>query len=252
MKRLGMWGCAVGLMVGCAAGKQESRPPEVAPTPVVQAPAPAPAPTGKSNVQELPECPSDIAEEGSLDSSDSRSVGARSWIPALSPEGLDYRPESQAERLFHQELALTAGPVEIIGVGAPQKKSDWGWGRLVIARPFAQGYCVVNGLSAALPGAMTMSLADSWRSADGRFAILLVKLQQENEKGPQSTQWVSLGTDGHRAWIALAEAPRHMLIAPKVTFFRNGKDLYLDIHQRYVTRLRLGADGHFVVPPQAK
>jgi hypothetical protein len=33
-----------------------------------------------------------------------------------------------------------------------------------------------------------------------------------------------------------------------VSFFRSGKQLFLDIRQRHVTRLALGRDGRFVVP----
>ncbi|MBN9683895.1 MULTISPECIES: hypothetical protein [unclassified Corallococcus] len=154
------------------------------------------------------------------------------------------------EPLFQQSFSLAPGQVEVVGLGARMEKG--GWGELVIARPFAEGFCVVNSLQMGTSGSQPLTLADSWRSPDGRFAILLLKLSLETEPGRPETRWVTVGTDGHHAWIALGVPPQHQLIAPKVTFFRNGKDLYVDIHQRYVTRLALGADGRFVVPPTAK
>ena len=60
---------------------------------------------------------------------------------------------------------------------------------------------------------------------------------------------MTLGTDGNRMWIALGSPPEHQLIVPSVTLFPKGKDLYLDIQQRRVTRLPLGKDGRFVIPP---
>lgn len=201
-------------------------------------------------MEEVAECPSDIPREETLDGDGVRSMSARTWLPSFLIKDRDYGPGMQSEQLFQQELSLAAGPVVVAGLGAPKEKA--GWGRVVIARPYPQGYCVVNSLHANLPAEVTLSLADSWRSTDGRFAILLFKFHLENDKGPPENWWATLGTDGHRAWIALGRPPQHLLIAPKVTFFRNGKDLYLDIHQRYVTRLRLGADGHFIVPPPAK
>ncbi|NOK16465.1 hypothetical protein [Corallococcus carmarthensis] len=210
----------------------------------------APARAPSASVEQLPECPPDIVEEDWLEQGLSRSIRARAWVPSLSLTDLGFVAGSSAEQLFQQEVSLASGTVEVIGLGAPTRKSDWG--ALVFARPHAQGHCVVNGWSTSLFAPMTLSLADSWRSPDGRFAIFLLKLLTEPEKGKPEVRWVSLGTDGHRAWIALGEPPQHQLIAPTVTFFRNGKDLYVDIHQRYITRLRLGPDGHFIVPPKAK
>lgn len=77
---------------------------------------------------------------------------------------------------------------------------------------------------------------------------LLLKLEATAAGGGPETRWVVIGTDGASAWYALGNPAQHQLIVPSVAFFTQGKQVYLDVKQRYVTRLALGKDGRFIQP----
>ncbi|MBJ6764169.1 hypothetical protein JGU66_25625 [Myxococcaceae bacterium JPH2] len=249
MKRLAWVVGGALLLGGCVSQQQVARPAPPSPSVVALDPLQTAPVQTASTVKELPQCPEDIADEPGLELDLTPETRARAWTASLDAVSLGFKPESQVEHLFQRTLPLKAGPVEVVGLGAPARRAAWS--ELLIARPHAQGYCMVNGWTTMLPGATTLSLEGTWLSPDSRFAILLLKVLVAGENPRPETRWVTLGTDGHRAWIALGAPPSHQLLVPSVTFFPNGKDLYLDIHQRYVTRLRLGNDGRFIVPPPA-
>ncbi|MBU8896942.1 hypothetical protein KRR26_15085 [Corallococcus sp. M34] len=234
------------LLGGCASPQPVARP---AP-PETSAVTLAPLQTASVVKEVPPQCPEDIVNEPGLELDLSPEMQARAWVASLAPVDLGFNPDGHVERLFQRSLPLAVGPVEVVGLGEPARRQ--GWSRLLIARPHAQGYCMVNGWTTVLPGATTLSLAGTWISPDSRVALLLLKVLLVGENQRPEVRWVTLGTDGHRAWIALGTPPEHQLLVPSVTFSPNGKDLYLDIHQRYVTRLRLGSDGRFIVPPPVK
>ncbi len=197
-------------------------------------------------------CPASIAEEPPLELGYRDQQKARAWLPGLAPAELGFAPEAHARETFRETLTLASGPVEVLGLeeqGDPTRPE--GGAGVVLALPTSGGYCVVNSWSTWQSAKVGLSLASSWTAPDGRLALLLLKLQVAQAEGPQ-TRWVVLGTDGARAWIALGEPPQHQLLVPKVAFFRKGKQLYLDIQQRHVTRLPLGKDGRFLVPEASR
>lgn len=221
-------GCVLGLLGGCAALSNGAAPKAEA---------------------SKPSCPDTIPDEPNLELGFRPELAARSWVPALTFEHLGFQPGDAVKPAFQQELTLATGPVQAFGLMEHSTKGPEGGGSLVLARPHAGGFCVVNTWSTWQASPVGLSLASTWTSPDGRLAILLVRMDmKDSPEGPQ-TRWVTLGTDGHRMWIALGSPPEHQLIVPSVTLLPKGKDLYLDIQQRRVTRLPLGKDGRFVIPP---
>ncbi|MBZ4416893.1 hypothetical protein [Myxococcus sp. RHSTA-1-4] len=237
MRRASRWlglGCVLGLMSGCSSlskGVAPKAPPEAA------------APS-----EQKPTCPESIADELNLELGFRPRLAARTWLPALTFEHLGFQPKEVVKPAFQREVTLASGPLQVFGLMEHSATGAEGGGSLVLARPHAGGYCVVNSWSTWQPSHVGLSLADTWTSPDGKRSIFLVKMDMsESPDGPQ-TRWVTLGTDGGRMWIALGAPPEHQLIVPAVTLTPKGKDLYLDIKQRYVTRLRLGEDGRFIMP----
>lgn len=227
----GLW--ALGMMgTGCATVGGAGTPPAVS----------AAAP-------ERPTCPVSIAEEKPLELGYRPQLVAREWVPALAPAPLGFAEESHTRESFRQRLELASGAVEVSGLeerGDPAKPE--GGASVVFALPTSGGYCVVNSWSTWLSAKVGLSLASTWTAADKSLALLLLKLELPQPGQGLQTRWVVLGTDGARAWIALGEPPQHQLIVPSVAFFTSGKDVYLDVKQRYLTRMRLGKDGHFLQP----
>lgn len=253
-KHLWGLGCVLGLMSGCATatgtapepGSSERSPPTDNPwassrKAKPQAPAAA-----------LPTCPEDLVADEGLELAYRPEMKARAWVKALTTTDLGFQPREQVTPAFQQRLTLGVGPLEVLGLRETRADSTEGGGSVVLARPHAGGYCVVNSWSTWQSSVVDLSLAGTWLSPDGRLAILLLKLALPNQQGGPETRWVTLGTNGHRAWIALGTPPQHQLIVPSVKLFPQGKDLYVDIQQRRVTRLRLGEDGYFVLPAPAK
>lgn len=220
-------GCVLGLLSGCATGAK-------AQTPVVA---------------RKPTCPDTIADELTLELGFRPQLAARTWLPALTFEHLGFQPKEVVKPAFQQEVTLASGPLQLFGLMEHSTRGPEGGGSLVVARPHEGGFCVVNSWSTWQPSRVGLSLANTWLSPDGRRALFLLKLDMSESPEGAHTRWVTLGTDGGRLWIALGEPPEHQLIAPSVTFTPKGKDLYLDIKQRYTTRLRLGEDGRFILPP---
>ncbi|NMO14176.1 hypothetical protein HPC49_19305 [Pyxidicoccus fallax] len=230
MRRASRWlglGCVVGLMSGCAAVSKQAAP---------------------SQAEQKPTCPDTIPDELNLELGFRPQLVARTWVPALTFEHLGFQPKEKVQPAFQQEVTLASGPLQVFGLMEHSATGPEGGGSLVVARPHAGGFCVVNSWNTWQSSHVGLSLASTWTSPEGKRAIFLVKMDMpESPDGPQ-TRWVTLGTDGARMWIALGAPPEHQLIVPSVTLTPKGKDLYLDIKQRYVTRLRLGEDGRFILP----
>jgi hypothetical protein len=220
------WLLVLGLLSGCASVQKA---PEAAPP--------------------KPKCPESIADEPMLELGFRAQLAARTWVPALTSGHLGYGPKEVVMPAFQQELALASGPHQVFALMEHSASGPEGGGVLVVARPHEGGFCVVNSWSTWQSSRVGLSLAGTWTSPDAQRSILLVKMDMPEAR---QTRWVVLGTDGGRLWIALGEPPEHQLIVPSVTLHPKGKELYLDIKQRYTTRLRLGADGRFVVPDSAK
>ncbi len=214
--------------------------------------APSAAPGVEQGARSAPACPASIAEEKPLEMGFRPELEARAWVPGLVPGSLGFAPEARARERFRQTLTLASGPLEVLGLeegGDPAREE--GGAAVVFALPASGGHCVVNSWSTWLSGKVGLSLASAWTAADGRLALLLLKLEVARAEGLE-TRWVVLGTDGARAWIALGEPPQHQLLVPRVAFFQKGQQVYLDIHQRHVTRLALGRDGRFAVPAASR
>ncbi len=226
-------GCVLGLLSGCATlssavGGKDAAAKEQAPRPT---------------------CPDTLPDEPNLELGFRPQLAARTWVPALTFEHLGFQPQEVVKPAFQQELTLASGAVQVFALMEHSASGPEGGSSLVLARPHAGGFCVVNTWSTWQPSHVGLSLANTWTSQDGKLAILLVRMElKELPDGPQ-TRWVTLGTDGTRMWIALGSPPEHQLIVPSVTLSPKGRDLYLDIKQRHVTRLRLGQDGRFFIPP---
>ncbi len=197
----------------------------------------SPAPAG-------PTCPvSQLLGAEAPASPAERSPGLR----GLSVADLESSPEL-AREAFRQKLELASGPLEVVGLELRVPTEESGGARVVLARPESGGYCVPNHWVTWLSSKVGLSLAGSWTSADGRLALLLLKLEATAVGGGPERRWVVIGTDGARAWFALGSPEQHQLIVPSVAFFTQGKQVYLDIKQRHVTRLALGKDGRFIQP----
>lgn len=169
------------------------------------------------------------------------------WLQGLSTADLEPGADATRES-FRQRLELASGPLEVVGLELNIHGSQSGGVRVALARPESGGYCVPNQWTTWLSARIGLSLAGSWTSADQRMALLLLKLETTQEGGAPETRWVVLGTDGANAWFALGSPEQHQLIVPSVAFFTQGKSVYLDIKQRYLTRLALGKDGRFIQP----
>lgn len=222
----------LGLMIaGCAAGRGSAAP--------VQAAAPAPP---------APMCPDSIAADAPLEADYGPRIQARHWWPALTPAEFTFVPTNSIKESFRQKLELAGGTVELLGLEERTNPVIDGGAALVMARPVADGYCIINTWATWQSSEVDVSLAGSWVAPDKRLAILLLKLELDRSAGGEETRWVVLGTDGGRAWIALGQPPSHQLIAPSVSLAPKKNQLFLDVKIDYVNRLRLGADGHFVQP----
>ncbi|MCY1080503.1 hypothetical protein [Archangium lansingense] len=218
---------------GCAELRAAMMPPPAPQTQVVQEQARVPS----------PRCPERIALDEPLEADLVRTLGARSFVPgvSLSQLGLVSSPGAPEVRSsFQSQLTLADGPVELVGVTL---QSGAG---LLLLRPEADGYCVVNTWSTWQSSETQYTLDSSWTSPDGRLAILLVKLVVAPGSEGEETRWVVLGTDGWRTWIALGTPPQHQLLAPSVSLKPKGKQLYLDVKLERTSRFALGKDGRFM------
>jgi len=226
------WVCVLALLgSGCTAIREAAAP--------IHAAAPEPP---------SPACSESIADDAPLEADYGPRIHARHWWPSLSSSEVAFVPRNSTEEAFRQRLELAEGVVELLGVEERTNPVIEGGAALVLARPVAGGYCIINTWATWLSSEVDVSLAGSWVSPDKRMAILLLKLELDRAAGGEETRWVVLGTDGGRAWIALGHPPDHQLIAPSVSLTPKKNQLYLDVKLEYVNRLRLGADGHFVQP----
>jgi hypothetical protein len=241
LKRVGVWMCVLGLLgTGCTAAREAATPvPSGAPAPSSPVPVAAPAPS-------TPACPESIAGDAPLEADYGPRIQARRWLPALAPSEFAFVPTNTVEESFRQRLELAEGTVELLALEERSRPVTDGGAALVMARPVAGGFCIINTWATWQSTEVDVSLAGSWESPDKRMAILLLKLELARAAGGEETRWVVLGTDGDRAWIALGQPPAHQLIAPSVSLSPKKDQLYLDVKIKYVNRLRLGPDGHFV------
>jgi hypothetical protein len=171
-----------------------------------------------------------------------RSLGARSFVPgvSLSQLGLLSPGAPEVRSSFQSQVTLADGPVELVGVTL---QSGAG---LLLLRPEADGYCVVNTWSTWQSSDVRYTLDSSWTAPDGRLAILLVKMVVAPGAEGEEARWVVLGTDGWHAWIALGTPPEHQLLVPSVSLKPKGKQLYLDVKLERTSRFALGKDGRFI------
>lgn len=172
-----------------------------------------------------------------------RTLGPRSFVPGLSLPQLGFQRSAAAPEVrssFQSQLTLAGGPVELVGVTL---QSGAG---LLLLRPEADGYCVVNSWSTWQAAEVRYTLDSSWTSPDGGKAILLLKMVVSPGAPGEETRWVVLGTDGWRAWVALGTPPQHQLLVPSVRLSPKGKRLYLDVKVERTSRFALGKDGRFI------
>lgn len=221
------------VFTGCAELRAALNPP----------PPPQPRPAPVQARVPSPRCAERIALEEPLEADLVRSLGARSFVPgvSLSQLGLVGTPGAlEVRSSFQSQLTLASGPVELVGVTLLSGAG------LLLLRPEADGYCVVNTWSTWQSSDTQYTLDSSWTSPDGRLAILLLKLVVAPGLETEETRWVVLGTDGERAWIALGTPPEHQLLVPWVSLKPKGKQLYLDVKQERTSRFALGKDGRFI------
>jgi hypothetical protein len=216
---------------GCAELRNALAPPKTQ-TQQVQAPR-VPVPS--------PKCPERIAQEEPLEAALVHTVGPRSLVPGLALPQLGFKPPEGPEvrSSFQSQLSLADGPLELVGVTLLKGAG------LMLLRPEADGYCVVNTWSTWQAEEVQYTLDSTWTSPDGRMAILLVKMVVAPGTPAEERRWVVLGTDGWRAWVALGKPPEHQLLVPSVSLRPKGKQLYLDVKLERTSRFALGKDGHF-------
>ncbi|AKQ70308.1 hypothetical protein A176_007220 [Myxococcus hansupus] len=248
MKWLGWGSLLLGCLSGCAASspargaRADSGGPIELDLPGVRSKAAPVAPSGKA-------CPDDIADEPALEDKSYTGREARTWhvnVDLLAPS----LEKPLLQREVHKPFTLASGPLELLIHRYLSEKGELSDATLVtLARPHEGGHCIVSSWHL---GGMEgkASLVDTWAAQDGKHIIFLMKTVPTEDSLAKSANWVVVGSDGRRAWAALGTPPQHHLMVPSVKLFPNGKDLYLDIQQRYVTRLRLGPDGRFIVPTQ--
>ena len=223
--------CALALLgVACA-----TTPRRVAAPAVAEAPAPT--------------CPESIAADKPLELDSWPRLRPRSWLPGLAPAQLGFSAESTVQEAFRKGLPLANGTVEVLGLKErPEAGRLDGGATVLLLAPEAPGHCVVNHWSSWFSFAPELSLAGSWVSPSRTLAILLLKAEDPPGTEAPEVRWAVLATDGHRVWSALGEPPRHLLLVPAVSLLPKGQQLYLDVQQQRVTRLRLGPDGRFSPP----
>lgn len=197
---------------------------------------------GKTEASELkaPSCPDSIAAAAPMEDDYGPHLHARSWVPGLSLTDLGFVPGPEATETFRVELPLAGQRVVALGVG-----NGKGAG-LVLLRPEAGGYCVVNHWSTYMADHVDYSLAGSWTARDKKMSILLLKLVVRPGMPTEQPRWILVGTDGQRAWYALGHPPQHHLLVPQVKLVPAGKRLFLDVMMRWKSRFRLGRDGRFI------
>jgi hypothetical protein len=228
------WAFTLGLLgAGC------TTPRRSAPPPVAEAPAPT--------------CPESIAADKPLELDSWPRLRPRSWLSSLDAPQLGFAAESTVQQAFRKELPLTSGTLEVVGLRErPEEGRLDGGATVLLLKPEARGHCVVNHWSTWFSFAPELSLAGSWVSPNRTLAILLLKAEDPPGTEAPETRWAVLATDGHRVWSALGEPPRHLLLVPSVSLLPKGQQLYLDVQQQRVTRLRLGPDGRFTPPGSSR
>lgn len=233
-QRLG-WACSLMLMgAGCTALRQSTPPPMA---------AEAPAPT----------CPESIAAARPLELDSWPRLRPRTWLPGLTPAQLGFAEESTVQEAFRKELPLANGTMEVLGLEErPEAGRLDGGATVLLLKPEPPGHCVVNHWSSWFSFGPELSLAGSWVAPNRTLAILLLKAEDPPGVEAPEVRWAVLATDGHRVWSALGEPPRHLLLVPSVSLLPKGQQLYLDVQQERVTRLRLGPEGRFTPPGPAR
>jgi hypothetical protein len=196
-----------------------------------------------------PTCPESIAAARPLELDASPRLRPRSWLASLAPAQLGFSPEHTVQEAFRKELPLANGTLEVLGLEErPEAGRLDGGASVLLLTPEARGHCVVNHWSSWFSFAPELALAGSWVSPNRTLAILLLKAEDPPGTEAGEVRWVVLATDGHRVWSALGEPPRHLLLVPSVSLVPKGQQLYLDVQQARVTRLRLSPEGRFTPP----
>lgn len=195
------------LLLACAGARGSSAS--------VSADAPRAAGTARSSVQSVA-CPADIVREPVL----GNGVGeleAGAWLQDVSPEALRRLGAVQGLRTA---LPLASGNHEVVSFSHG----------IALLREQPQGACVVNSWGVFLGGELTLRPAGSWRSEDGRLAVLLLSIVTRSEGKEPEQRWMVLTTDGRRLWPAVGEAGQQLMV-PAVALVERQGQLQLQVRQ---------------------
>ena len=190
-----------------------------------------------ADVQEMP-CPEDIVREPKLGAG-VENLTAGAWLPSAAPgtlaQAVHFRDYAERSR---ETLALASGTHQLV-------QYDQG---LVLLRELPQGACVVNTWGVFLAQDIHVQTAGSWRSADGRLAVLLLSIPAKDEHNAPQPRWVVLTTDGHRLWPAVGEADQQLMV-PAVSLVEKGGQLQLHVRQSRTSVYAFDSEtGRFVTP----
>lgn len=106
------------------------------------------------------------------------------------------------------QLELADGPVELLGMEERSSPVIDGGAALVMARPVADGFCLINTWATWQSSEVDVTLAGSWVSPDKRMAILLLKLELDRAAGGEETRWVVLGNTQESSSSGRGSRPR--------------------------------------------
>jgi hypothetical protein len=207
------------VLAACAprAATPETSPAALAATPAGRAATAAPTVT----------CPEDIVREPVLGAG-VYGMEAGQWVQDLSLERLAGLGETPGAR---STLALAIGPLQLVTVNGRALARTSG---LAVLREHPQGACVVNSWGVYVGEDATLQAAGSWKSADGRLAVLLLSLVVPREGEPPEQRWMVLATNGRRLWPAVGDADQQLTVRGAALKERGGQ-LQLELRQARTT-----------------
>lgn len=163
----------------------------------------------------LPPCPEDIPLSNVIEGESKpppRTRVAEFGPGALGTRGAEVTsPQSSTTK-------LSAGAVGLFATAEGQIA------HAVLVREEAPGACVLTGWLTWLDGAAALGPLQSWTSKDGQHAVFVIQVKRGEER-----RWVTLATDGKRAWAPLMGGVSAQLIAKEAKLRPQSGKLYLDI-----------------------
>lgn len=178
--------------------------------------APGTGAHGTAEVSELPGCPDEIDPENAIEGASTplpRTRVAEFGAGALMAHG-----EEPPIAPLSAITELTAGRVGLFATAGRQSA------RLVLLREDAPGACVITAWGTQLEDTEGLGDIQRWTSKDLRHAVFVLEVKREKE-----TRFVTVATDGKRAWAPLRGGASAQLIARSAKLRPQSGKLYLDV-----------------------